>query len=183
MPSHAAAALICHSYQKAFDARIAPAFAEIASRSTGDLPVAALGYQRASVGPLFLECYLDRPIEEMIAHFTGNTPDRFQIIEIGNLASSNALAMIELWGAVANDLAGDGEIAVATLTAPLRAMFARIGVPIHVLARAHSQAPGIDPDAWGRYYEADPMVCFGRIAEGQHAIARLLSRRSGRAAA
>ena len=30
--------------------------------------------------------------------------------------------MIELWGAVANDLGGSSEVAVATLTAPLRRM-------------------------------------------------------------
>ncbi|WP_240197828.1 thermostable hemolysin [Novosphingobium sp. P6W] len=36
--------------------------------------------------------------------------------------------------------------------------------------------------AWGRYYESDPQVCAGFIAQGQDAIARFLARREGIAA-
>lgn len=40
--------------------------------------------------------------------------------------------MIELWGRAANDLGSDGEVAVATLTAPLRRMVAWIAmIPQH----------------------------------------------------
>jgi len=137
---------------------------------------AALGYRRADDTPLFLEAYLDLPVEQLLGATFGRPVARQDVIEIGNLASEDAFAMVALWGQAANDLGAMGEIAVATLTAPLRRMFARMGVPLKVLAPALATRVA-DSAAWGRYYDTDPRVCAGVIAEGQAAIARFLARR------
>ena len=108
---------------------------------------------------------------------------RKDIIEDGNFAAETAIAMIELWGAAANDLAGRSAIAVATLTAPLRRIFTRIGVPIVEIAPARPEALGAAAAEWGRYYETDPRVCAGIIREGQAAISAFLARRNRREAA
>lgn len=77
---------------------------------------------------------------------------RDSIVEIGNFAADNALAMISLWGSVSNDLAADNEVAVATLPLPLRRMFKRIGIPFQVLADAHAGRAPIGASDWGDYY-------------------------------
>jgi hypothetical protein len=104
-------------------------------------------------------------------------------VEIGNFAADNALVMLELWGAVANDLAGSSEIAVATLTAPLRRIFDRVGLPFVSLAAARPERIGEGAALWGSYYQQDPQVCAGPIADGQAAIAQWRARRPARAAA
>jgi len=144
---------------------------------------AVLGYRRAGDETLFLEAYLDRPIENFVGPAFGRDIARHAIIEIGNLASTNAMAMVDLWGAAANDLGASGEVVVATLTGSLRRMFRRIGIALHDLGKADPLRLGTAGVAWGSYYAQDPRVCAGEIAQGQAAIAAFLARRTRGAAA
>lgn len=173
--------LIRRKYQEVFGANLRPAFDIWMQPSSGT--AAALGYRRADPQALYLETYLDCPVEDLASAALGRKIDRSSIIEIGNFAADNALAMVELWGRAANDLGRNGEIAVATLTAPLRRMFARIGVPIVELAPARPERLGGQAGQWGSYYASDPIVCMGAIAEGQAAISAFLARRQTKAAA
>ena len=142
-------------------------------------PAAALGYRVASEGPLFLEAYLDEPIEDLVSEAFGRLFGRGDIVEIGCLASTPTPALLKLWHQVAGRLRGQQEIAVATLTRPLRSMFARIGMPLVPLAKADPARMG-DIASWGRYYELDPVVCAGAIEPGAAALAAY-AERSGRA--
>lgn len=137
---------------------------------------AACGYRRASAGPLFLESYLDVPVEDMVSATFGRAIARHNIIEIGNLASHNASAMVGLWAQAANDLSAEAEIAVAVLTAPLRRMFARLGLHLHEISAADPARLGSAANCWGRYYDQDPRLCAGVIAEGQAKLARFAQR-------
>ncbi len=175
------AGLVQRRFLEIHGARIVPSFASYRHVGLAEAPRAALGYRRAATGPLFLERYLDAPVEHLVSVALDRPTGRNGIIEIGNLAADDAFAMIELWGNVANDLGAEHEVAVATLTAPLRAMFGRIGVPLALLGPA-SIARSDDPAAWGRYYRNDPWVCAGVIAEGQSAISAFLARRRRHAA-
>jgi len=183
MPSSLHSDLICRKYREVFGASIQPAFASWQETGASGKTSAALGYRRAGADPLFLEAYLDAPVEDLVSERLGRSIAREAIVEIGNFASDNALAMIELWGAAANDLGGQSEVAVATLTAPLRRMFARIGLPFTVIAPARPDRLEAGSTDWGSYYELDPQVCMGLIAEGQHAIGAFLARRKLRQAA
>lgn len=175
--------LVCRKYLAAFGASARPDYPAWIEAGPGRTTAAALGYRRAGDAPLFLEWYLDRPVEALVSQAFGREIARQGIVEIGNFASDNALAMVELWGSAANDLSGSSEVAVATLTAPLRRMFARIGLPVIVLAPACPERLGEGAPEWGNYYAQDPQVCAGVIAEGQSAIASFLARRNRRAAA
>ena len=183
MPETTELSLIQRRYQDVFGASVTPAFGSYMSHGAEGRIGAALGYRRAGEGTLFLEAYLDRPVEEKVAEAFGRRVARGQIVEIGNFAADCAMTMIELWGAAANDLAGGSEIAVATLTAPLRRMFARIGVPVTVLAPARPDRLAGGGAGWGCYYENDPQVCAGVIVDGQAAILAFLQRRLRREAA
>lgn len=182
MPPTTDTSLICRRYHEVFGARPAPSFRDYVQHGAGT-PAALLGYRRASEAALFLEAYLDRPVEDHLTQAFGRNVARAEVVEIGNFAADNAIAMIQLWGAAANDLAGVSEIAVATLTAPLRRMFARIGVPLIELCLARPERLGAEAAHWGRYYQNDPRVCAGSIREGQGAIAAFLARRDRKAAA
>jgi hypothetical protein len=166
-----------------FGASPALSFSEYLAGGREPDSLAALGYRRATEGALFLEAYLDAPVEVELSRVFGRVTARSEIVELGNFAADNAFVMLDLWGTAANDLAGSSEIAVATLTAPLRRIFSRIGVPLVSIGRA-------DPDRlrgaaadWGSYYRQDPHVCAGKIADGQAAIAGWHARRVPRAAA
>lgn len=138
---------------------------------------AALGYRRACSQRLFLECYLDRPIETELSRLLGRPIDRKDIVEIGNLAADNALAMVRLWADTANDLGGEAEIAVAVLTRQLRTMFHRLGLKLHEIAPARPEKLADRGVQWGSYYAQDPVVCGGFILEGQARLAAMIERR------
>lgn len=133
---------------------------------------AALGFQRAHHGRLFLEAYLDAPVETYLSPLFGTVVDRKNIVEIGSMAANTAQAMIALWTRAANDLSSEADIAVAVLTAPLRSMFRRLGLILHELAPACADRLGNAASQWGSYYDLDPIVCAGRIIEGQARLAR-----------
>ena len=157
-------------------------YTELRGESCGGQVCAALGYRRAQVEPLFLEAYLDEPVETVLSDKFARRVKRKEIVEIGNLASCNAPAMIALWARTANDLSGQAEIAVAVLTLPLRRMFARLGVPLIEIICADPERLGDGSAEWGAYYAQDPVVCAGAIADGQAQLARFLTRMERQAA-
>jgi hypothetical protein len=172
--------MIRRAYRRAFGATLEPGFARYLRVGEEPKHGAALGYTRAGHEPLFLERYLDVPIEALASVALKRSVPRDRIVEIGNFAAADAQAVIELWANTANDLAETSEVAAATLTIPLRRMFARLRVPIHVLAPANPDRLGAEARRWGSYYELDPQVCIGEIAAGQRALAALLNRRRSR---
>lgn len=130
-------------------------------------PQATLGYRLADTGGLFLEAYLDRPIEVVLTERFDRPVPRARIVELGDHASQRGGATVRLWRESAAALAGQADIAVAVLTRPLRTMFARLGLELVELAPARIEAMGEAGSAWGRYYQTDPMVCAGDIAAGR----------------
>lgn len=173
--------LICRRYAEAFGAAVTPIHSRYLASNRTSRPLAALGYTRASEGPLFLERYLDEPIETAIGRATGRYVTRERIVELGNLASCDSRALVRLWHSAANELSGSTEFAAATLTAPLRAMFARMGLPFTPIVLASHERAG--STEWGRYYELDPWVCVGDVDEGRAAIEHFINRRHRRTAA
>ncbi len=134
-------------------------------------PMAALAVRSAANEPLFLETYFADPIEQAVSKAFRRTICRSAIVEIGCLAATPTPAMLRLWSQTAVSLLDRHEIAVATLTLPLRRMFARVGLPFVELApadpeRLRDEARG----HWGQYYEAKPVVCAGDIAAGLVAL-------------
>ncbi len=169
-------ALMSRKYAEAYHASPELNYPELAAQTCNGKASAALGYRRANAGLLFLEVYLDEPIEATLASVFGRTVSRREVVEIGNLASENAPAMVALWAKTANDLGDDAEIAVAVLTAPLRAMFRRLGVTLYELAPARAERIRDAAGSWGDYYRQDPIVCAGLIAEGQSRLTRFSER-------
>jgi Thermostable hemolysin len=181
MDRGAVLALMSRKYAEAYQASPDLSYPELLAQKCDGKASAALGYRHADAGALFLEAYLDAPIENALAQAFGGKPSRRNIVEIGNLASENAPAMVALWAKTANDLGADAEIAVAVLTAPLRVMFRRLGVTLHEIASARAERIA-DAAKWGRYYQQDPVICAGLIADGQDRLSRFVERLTRRCA-
>lgn len=179
MAREAAIRLIQDRYAAVHGATPAILYPELMTEGRCERVRAACGYRRASSGRLFLEAYLDHPVEQALAGAIGRAVPRRDIVEIGNLAADTAPAMVALWATAANDLGHDSEFVVAVLTASLRRMFARIGIGLVEIAPATHDRLGEEAHGWGSYYANQPVVCAGLIAEGQCKLARFARRREG----
>ncbi|TCK07589.1 thermostable hemolysin [Marinobacterium mangrovicola] len=124
---------------------------------------AAAGFQWANESELFLEAYLDTPIERRLRQLGQHSALRHQIVEFGNLATDRPGAIRQLILVLANYFGRRGmDWAVLTLTPTLINSFTRLGLVLHPLAAARperlSSLPGKSRSYWGRYYEQNPQV-------------------------
>lgn len=131
---------------------------------------AAAGYAAASAQALFLEQYLDLPIECALAVALGRPVARSSIVEVGNLAAVSAGMARALIPQLARHLHRLGYSWVAfTATRALRNTFLRLGLKPLPLTSAD---PACLPDggaSWGTYYDHDPVVMAGKVSHGVRA--------------
>jgi len=164
-------------FRQRLNASVKPSYLTWHSVNAADgRPLAVLGYRGAAHGPLFLEAYLDRPIEAVVSEQLGVEFDRARIVEIGCLAALPSAALVRLWHGSAMQLVAQFDIAVATLTQPLRLAFDRVGLPFTEVAPARRDRAPRTNERWGAYYDLDPVVCAGRIGVGLETLARYVSR-------
>ena len=128
----------------------------------------AVGCRSAAVQPLFLEHYLDEPIEDLIAARVGTSVERADVVEVGNLAARGAGMSRLLIVALTRLLATEGVRWVGfTGTPALINSFRRLGIALHGLAPADPRRLGVDRDQWraewGSYYDAGPQVMVAEV--------------------
>ncbi len=164
------------AYQRAFRGEIRSHYPILLSLQDDRGEVqAAVGFRVASEGPLFLEQYLDAPVEDVLSPLTGQPLMRAQVAEIGTLASNNAGASVRLFQAVARRLDAEGcTHAAATATRQLRRLFKRIGFSTEILSAADPARLGPAAVRWGGYYDREPEVRAGAIAAALPLLDRLL---------
>lgn len=163
--------LIRTVYRERYDAH-PPAFAPmLASVCDAQGPAAAAGYRAARQDSLFLERYLDRPIEQLLPLSTADTAARAQIVEVGHLAALRAGEGRRLIHCLTRHLVDEGYTwVVSTVTRELRALFLRLGITPLALGPANPHALGEDRKHWGRYYDHEPVILAGHLPQ---ALARL----------
>ncbi|MBX3609647.1 MAG: thermostable hemolysin [Hydrogenophaga sp.] len=135
--------------------------------------VAAAGYRAADAGPLFLERYLDGPIEARLQG-AGDAPvPRGRIAEVGHLAAARAGEGRRLILMMAPLMAREGfEWIVSTLTQELRQLFVRMGVAPLALGVADPDKLGEHAGDWGSYYNHRPLVQAGQLQLAMQALQR-----------
>jgi hypothetical protein len=136
------------------------------SQANGEL-CAVAGVRLASDEPLFLERYLDHPIEPLISAAAAQPVDRRAIAEVGNLAASDTgsarLSIIAITWLLA--MAGLEWVAF-TGNIGLVNSFHRLGLKPVTLCAADPQRLGDERHHWGSYYESQPWVHVGNIRAG-----------------
>lgn len=109
---------------------------------------------------LFVEQYLDRPIEQIWSERLGRAVERSEIVEVGNLAARHTGLGPWLVSALAHHLDELGvPFTVFAATAELRASFAHMGVKLVDHGPADPARLGAAASIWGSYYAHDPHVC------------------------
>jgi len=164
-------------FSRAYDADLNHYLPRLMSlRNSNNRVIAALGMREASSGPLFLETYLDSPVEHVISRLGGTLTTRRQIMEVGNLASMHRGGLRNLIIALTSYLRGAGsEWVVFTAVPAVRNAFEALDLPLYTLAVADkSRLDEKEQVKWGRYYETGPVVVAGRVEDGYRRIRELI---------
>jgi hypothetical protein len=155
-------------YQRAYGAEIRDFLPVLLGLyDADDQLLATLGFQLASEGPLFLEQYLDQPIDLLLHRQIKKTVQRHQIVEIGNLAAMHpggAQWLFLVFNAYLH--AADYQWAAATLVPTLINGFHKLGMSPLTLAQANPGRLHQGTTDWGSYYSHQPKVMAGHIAAG-----------------
>lgn len=135
----------------------------------------AVGVRGASSGPLFVERYLDQPIETAIAaRLQIAPPRRDELVEVGNLAADSPGAARLLIVALTDLLVALGFRWVTfTGTPTLLNSFQRLGLAPVELGLADPARMGEELADWGRYYDSQPMLMAGDILGGHQRLLQL----------
>ncbi len=125
------------------------------------------GYRPAASGRLYLEHYLDRPVEEELSARLGRGVARSSIVEVGNLAGSSCRSAIRMVTLLPRHLLGLGhEWIVFTATSAVYGILQSVGAPLTELAVADPARVSGTVDQWGGYYRHNPRVFAGHLPAG-----------------
>ena len=129
--------------------------------------VAACGFRSAALEPLFLETYLDQPIEAVLSERVGFPVRRDDIVGVGNFSVAEPGMARYLITAI-NDHLHDtsNQWAVFTAVPVLRNAFIKMGMNPVILGDANkSRLPPEEQEEWGSYYAQKPQVMAIRRIE------------------
>ncbi|MDR6957683.1 hypothetical protein J2W43_001664 [Pseudomonas brassicacearum] len=161
-------AFIQQRFRKAHGADIRHFMPQLFGLSNADNGLCAVaGVRMANDESLFLERYLDEPIEPLIGAAAGHPVDRVGIVEVGNLAASDTgsarLSIIAITYLLAM---GGLEWVAFTGNIGLVNSFHRLGLKPVTLCAADPARLGDERHSWGSYYESKPWVHVGNIRAG-----------------
>lgn len=132
----------------------------VALRDENGVLMAAFGLRSAAEEPLFLEQYLDIPIEQLLTEQLGKLITRNEITCIGNLAVSNPRnAGVLIAHIIQHSLNIGIEWCVATAHHSLQNGLIKAGrdvYPVHIADKA--RLPEAEQAIWGSYYDKLPQV-------------------------
>jgi hypothetical protein len=130
----------------------------------GDGLAAVAGFRCALDEPLFLEKYLDAPIEQALSSQTRVRARRAEIIEVGNFAAIDSRRAKILMSFMPVFFLGcSARWIVFTATTAIRGILAVMGGRCIELAGADGACVAGGTDEWGRYYASDPRVMAGYL--------------------
>lgn len=161
-------AFIQQRFRKAHGADIRHFMPELFGMNNASGEICAVaGVRLASAEPLFLERYLDEPIDPLISAAADQPVDRTGIVEVGNLAASDTGSARMSIIAITYLLAMGGlEWVAFTGNIGLVNSFHRLGLKPVTLCAADPARLGDDRHSWGSYYESKPWVHVGNIRAG-----------------
>ena len=131
-----------------------------------------LGVRNAQCESLYLERYLDQPIDTLIEQTVQQPVSRMQVVEIGNLASLNSANCKALFSFITQHLQDQNiKWITCTGTSVLRLVFRRLSIKALPIHQADQNLLGDEQYEWGSYYDNDPQVMLINVQEtNQHFI-------------
>lgn len=157
-------------YARRYGAHLAEFYPHQLALYDGTALRACVGFRPAAEGRLFLEQYLDEPIEAVLGARFGRLRGREGIVEVGGLAAARPGAGRRLILLAADWLHGAGfRLAAFTATRCLANSFRRLRLKPLELAIADPGRLEAHRSDWGRYYAHDPRVFAGPIVAAARA--------------
>ena len=146
-------------------------------RDAGGQLLAVCGLRNAADGRLFLETYLDAPVERLISARASEDIARENIVEIGNLAVAEPGMAPVLLASVSKYLHDTGtQWAVFTAIPMLKNALARLNMQLETLGQASIEhIPAEQRPEWGSYYDKQPQVMAVRRAARPHGVQRSMA--------
>jgi len=127
-----------------------------------------IGIRDAGTEALFLESYLERPIELAVSRFAGAGAGRGQIVEVGQFVVSDREIVPDFFRDLVPFLQSQGYDWVCfTGTNRIRALLSRIGFEGRPVAAATRDRVAPSGDDWGSYYDFEPVVILGKLSDPQ----------------
>jgi hypothetical protein len=162
-------------YRDHFECELAHYYPKVFCLYKDDELVACCGFRAANEEALFLEQYLDLPIEQSVSLNIGQSIERANIVEIGGLAVTDKAEALVLMLKLAPAFQTLGfTLATCTVTTPVRRCLKKLGIESHLLASADPKRVS-DGSDWGRYYDTNPVVLAGEIQPAIDRMAPLMS--------
>ncbi len=136
---------------------------------------AVAGYRDAEHHKLFLEVYMDEPIEVALSRYLGRPIERKSIVEVGNLAEANpGDARMAIIAATAYLREAGYDWVVFTGVVKLRNAFRKLGLmPKELQEVDEYRLNEEERQRWGSYYAGQPVICFGDIHFGYDSLQEL----------
>ena len=133
-----------------------------------------IGLRNAAQDPLFLESYLDEPIEQLLKRQHNLTIERQCFIELGNLVAIRSGSSRMLFIVLAFALAKAGvKWATFTATPEVTRLLTKLGLAPIAICKASGQAVVNGESQWGTYYDDAPTVCFGNVSAALKVMTKL----------
>lgn len=163
-------------FNQAYNARITEHYPILMSVQDDEGKIlGALGFRFANDESLFLEQYLDKPIESVLTEVHAGAATRNEIVEVGSLASHGNGASIFLFTALTAYLAQQGkQFITVTATDFLHRYFTRLGVEPLLLGHAEQARLADGGVSWGSYYKTRPRILAGQVLPSYKKLQRHL---------
>jgi len=133
-----------------------------------------IGFRPARCGQFFLESYLDGAAEQLLTDATGETIQRRQVVEVGNLASADTesfrFLMIGLITLL--DRLPETRWMVCTVGEKLIRLLRRTRFFPIVIDQASAERLSPEDGRWGSYYRHARSVVAGNVAYGMRELKR-----------
>lgn len=158
---------IALAYEQEFDASIEVNYPILIGLcdSAGQIR-AGVGMRMASCENLFLEQYLDLPVEITLGQNLPHQVERNVIVELGSFASTGLNMSLYLLAAAAAYLATRGyEFGLVTATDKMNRLFKMFDFHTQVICRAQKHDLLDQAMNWGTYYSHNPRVIAGSIQQ------------------
>lgn len=159
---------IYNSFRLAYDAQVRHFMPLLVSLrdAKGDL-IAVCGFRNAGAEKLFLETYLDEPIDAVLSSKSGEKVLRRDIVEIGNFAvfpPGMSRHMITVLAAYVRTIGA--QWMVFTAIPKIRNAWKRLGVNLTQICEADKERLDCDyREEWGSYYDSCPYVVAVNVPE------------------
>jgi hypothetical protein len=162
---------IARKFQSTFGAQIMQFLPYLLRLKISDELGAVVGVRAARNDTLFLEQYIDRPVEQIAAQAYATPIDRDQVVEIGNLAADLQGTSYVLFAVLATVLNQAGfRWVTCTATPQVEAMLTKMRFSYRTIGSADATRLDDDSADWGAYYDSRPSVIVGDLRDATRRI-------------